>query len=142
MTTTFSPLIFAPILGITIVGGAVAIGFQFLLLKLEKKLKKKFGETPQKRIERLTRSLREASELTSQIEREIAKRHSVVEKLRGDVERYEELAKLKGSEVEAVAQTLRGELKKEGNKAFWLSIAVNLVFFVMGAALTTLLPKL
>ena len=46
-----------------------------------------------------------------------------------NVERYEYLASLKETEVEAIAQTLRGELRSEGSKPLLKSALVSLVFF-------------
>jgi hypothetical protein len=39
-------------------------------------------------------------------------------------------------EVEAVAQLLRGELRREGRRAFWMGVAQSAVFFALGTAVT------
>jgi hypothetical protein len=81
----------------------------------------------------LTNSLREATELISHIESEITSRSALAEKPQKDVDVYNKLVELKKPEVEAVAQLLRGELKKEGKRSFWKGFATNFLFFVLGA---------
>jgi len=112
------------------------VGIQFLGLLLERKLKLKHGETSRARIDRLSKALNESIELTSEIENEIRSRHKVVEKLKEDVERYEELSSIKASEIEAVAQTIRGEIKRESNKSLLKSTIVNFLFFIAGIIIT------
>ncbi len=119
-----------------IAAGGFAIGIEVLKAKLERKIKEKRGETTAERIERLSKALKESISLTNEIEQEIQERHSMVTKLQDDVARYEELAKLKSSEVEAVAQTLRGELRNEGSKSLFKSALVSLFFFIAGVAVT------
>jgi predicted flap endonuclease-1-like 5' DNA nuclease len=63
-------------------------------------------------------------------------------KLQEDVKTYKEIAALKQSEVQSVAQLLRGELRREGRRSFWSGFALNLLFFVLGAVVTVLLPHL
>jgi hypothetical protein len=99
-------------------------------------------ETLEARVDTLTASLRDAAKLVSQIEGEIESRSELASKLRDDVARYDALKKLSSSEVEAVAQVLRGELKSEGTKSFWLAVLVNFVFFVLGAASSFLITKI
>ncbi|OEE37080.1 hypothetical protein A1QO_18080 [Vibrio genomosp. F10 str. ZF-129] len=123
----------------SILGVAVFIIFmEFIKIKVERKIKEKRGETTNERISRLSKSLKESIDLTNEIESEIKQRHELASKLQADVERFEHLAKLKESEIEAVAQTLRGELKSEGTKSFWKSILVSMFFFIAGVVVTIL----
>ncbi len=115
---------------------AFMISFQFFMIKLEKKLKQRRTETTPERINRLSIALQESIELTNEIQAEIEKRHSMAAKLQSDVERFEKLADLKGSEVEAIAQTLRGELRNESTKSFFQSALLSLFFFIAGIAVT------
>lgn len=112
--------------------GALAIGLEYLKVKIDKKLKEKFGESSEERINRLTNSLKEAALLSSQIEMEINRRQEIVEKLKSDARKYDELAKLKEGEIEAVVQTMRGELQNEGKKSLLISAMINLFFFIAG----------
>ena len=61
----------------------------------------------------------------------------MVSKLQDDVNRYESLAKLEGSEVEAIAQTLRGELRSEGSRSLLKSASISLMFFIAGVVVTS-----
>jgi len=118
--------------------GAIASIFGEIIS--EKRKSKK--ESVEERINRLTSSLRESSELIGKIESEIQERSALVQKLKSDAETYNEIVKLKESEVEAVAQLLRGELKKEGKRSFWQGVAVNFVFFVLGVIASIVLGLL
>ncbi len=124
------------VLPMIIVAGGVAVGIELLKKKIEAKIREKYGESSGERIERLSKSLKEAASLSSEIENEITRRNEIVEKLKTDLKRYEELKKLKEPEVEAVVHTMRGELKREGNKSLWQSADLNLIFFLAGIAVT------
>jgi hypothetical protein len=101
--------------------------------------KKKSDETIEDRVARLTQSLEEATGLIRNIENEIKARSTLASQLRGDVDRYNQLVQLKKPEVEAVAQLLRGELKKESTSSFWKGFAVNFLFFALGAGTSWLI---
>lgn len=96
-------------------------------------------ETLEDRVDRLTNSLKEATNLISNIESEIAARSNLAAQLQEDVERFNKLSKLKQPEVEAIAQVLRGELVKEGSKSFWKGAALNFGFFILGAGASWLI---
>lgn len=133
---SFPSEIVTAVLPSILVAGALAIALEFLKLKLERKIREKRGETTSERIEKLSRALTEATTLIGGIERELKERHRLVEKLRDDCDRYDQLAKLKASEVEAVVQSLRGEIRQEGKRSFWQSVLLNFVFFVAGVLVT------
>ena len=128
--------ILAAVLPMAAVAGAFAFGVELLKIKLEKRIRERRGETPSERIEKLSKALTDATSLISGIERELNERHRLVEKLREDCDRYDHLAKLKASEVEAVVRSLRGELRQEGKRSFWQSVGLNFVFFVAGVLVT------
>ena len=115
---------------LTAMGFAVAL--EFLKLRIDRKVREKRGETTSERIEKLSGALTDATQLIGGIERELKERHRLVEKLRDDCNRYDQLAKLKATEVEAVVQSLRGELRQEGRRSFWQSVLLNFVFFSAG----------
>jgi uncharacterized membrane protein YhiD involved in acid resistance len=85
-----------------------------------------------KRIESLTISLKTSAESISKIEEEIKRRETLVSKLEEDATTYAQLTRLKKPEVEAVAQTLRMELKQEGRKSLIKEILVAAIFFLLG----------
>ena len=128
--------LFFTLLPMVLAAGAFAVGMEYLKIKVERKVKKNRGETTSERIERLSKALKESITLTNEIESEIQQRHSMATKLQADVERFEKLATLKGEEVEAVAQTLRGELRAESSKSLIKSALISLLFFVAGVVVT------
>ena len=90
-------------------------------------------ETLEERINKLTSALSESSRLVTEVEREIQTRQNLVVELKNDAEKYQKLVSLNQEQVDAVAQLLQGELRKEGTKSFWMGFAVNFIFFVLGA---------
>jgi TolA-binding protein len=96
-------------------------------------------ETLEDRINKLTSALKESSHLVTEVEAEINERRNLVQELQKDAEKYEKLVSMNKDQVEAVAQLLQGELKKEGNKSFWKGILANFIFFVLGAGVSVAL---
>ena len=133
---SFPSEVFIAILPAIIIAGVAAIATEYLKVRIERKVREKRGETTSERIEKLSSALTDATNLIGGIERELMERHRLVEKLRQDCDRYDQLAKLKATEVEAVVQSLRGELRQEGNRSFWQSVLLNFIFFAAGVAVT------
>ena len=102
---------------------------------------KRSEETIETRVASLTESLTAATHIIGQIEEEIQTRSQIAEKLKKDLELYNNLKSLQASEIEAISQLLRGELQKEGKKSFWAGVAVNFFFFILGAAVSFFVTK-
>ena len=81
------------------------------------------------RVKKLTDALTEATNVIAEIEREVEARTKLAERLQKDVQRHQELLKLNRTEVEAVTQTFRMEVKSEGRRAFWLNLFINRVLW-------------
>lgn len=126
----------APMMGFVAVA---AIGMEYLKVRLERWARAKRGPTTAERIQRLSAALTAATHTIHEIEGELSERSRLVQKLRDDCDRYDQLAKLKATEVEAVVQSLRGELRQEGRRGFWQSVLLNFIFFSAGVATTYLL---
>jgi hypothetical protein len=90
--------------------------------------------TAEDRVKTLLAALSDSTKVIREIERELKARSALAERLQSDVARHEELLNLNREEVEAVAQTLRIEVRREGRRGFWLSIATHTVFFGLGIA--------
>ena len=88
------------------------------------------------RVDSLVAALRESTTLIGEIENEIAARSELARRLTADIHRHRELLKLNREEVEAVAQTLRVEVRAEGRRGFRLNILVGAIFFVLGVVVT------
>lgn len=91
------------------------------------------------RVQRLVAALSESTTVISEIEREVRARGELAKRLQADVERHQELLALNREEVEAVAQTLREEVRREGRRGFWVGVLVNAIFFGLGVGVTLLL---
>jgi hypothetical protein len=96
-------------------------------------------DTIEHRVRRLTTSLEEATALISNIESEIRARSKLATQLQQDIDQYNKLVEVKKPEVEAIAQLLRGELRREGRVTFWKGVAINFIFFVLGATASFLI---
>ena len=116
---------------VTVLGAILAVVAQ-LYERLRERKKKE--ETIEDRINTLTTSLRDASRIVSQVEEEIADRQQLVQRLQKDAETYNKVASLNKGDVEAVAQVLRGELKKDDRRKLFRDILLNFVFFMLGLA--------
>jgi TolA-binding protein len=130
---------FELITAVTIAGtisSIIAGLFEILVLK-----KFRRPETLEIRIKKLMSALKESSKLVTEVESEISARQELVVELQKDAQRYQQLIQLNKEQVEAVAQVLQGELRKEGNKSFWRGVCVNFVFFALGALLSWYLTK-
>lgn len=87
------------------------------------------------RIRRLIEALAEATRVIAAIEREVRARGELAARLQADVRRHEELLALNSDEVEAVAQTFRYEVQRQGRRGFWIGVLVNAIFFGLGVVL-------
>jgi hypothetical protein len=127
-------------LSATLAAGFMASVFAQFLRSLRHKTAKR--ETIQDRIKALTSALTDATSLIGNIESEIKSRSVLAEQLEKDIQEYNRITALKKPEVEAVAQLLRGELQKEGRATFWKGVALNFIFFVLGAGASIVITLL
>lgn len=123
-----------------VIGSGASLAFLTQLIHFWYSVKDsgKRQESLTQRIDRLAGALKEATGLIADIEQQIQDRHSFVERLRVDVQRYEQLAQLNQSQVEAVAQLLRAEIRAEGRSTFWKGVVVNFLFFIIGVIVSRL----
>jgi len=94
------------------------------------------SEPIEQRLDRLTTALSEAGHVIGEIQTEVEKRRAVVDRLRQDAETYQRLIEVNREELEAVAQVLGGELRKEGRRSFWVNLGTNFAFFALGAVVS------
>ena len=85
-------------------------------------------ENLEQRMNRLTESLKSATESINGISKEIEAKVELANKLNVEIK----AAELKTPEVEAVTQLLRNELIKERRNSFWQSMLVKFIFFILG----------
>lgn len=84
------------------------------------------------RIEGLVKSLRVAMDTVELIRLEIEESEVLVSTLEAKAAQQGELVQLQQSEVEAVAELLRHELRKEGRKSLLFNIAIGFFFLILG----------
>ena len=124
--------VFLLALGISGMAGALTF---LVSLWIERKRREK-APTLEDRITSLTGNLKSSSSVISEIQTEIEKRGEIAQKLKADVQRYEQLRELNQPQVEAIAQTIRSEISGESRKSMWrnagIAFAIALVFFFIG----------
>jgi hypothetical protein len=98
--------------------------------------------TLEARIEHQAQALRNAADNMRAIEREIAAREQLVEKLAADAATHEHLLDVTRQEAEAIARTLRGELARSDTRARREQLLFGLVFFALGVTASVALALL
>lgn len=75
------------------------------------------------------------------LQAELEERVKMVEKLKEEAEQAETIISLTEEQVKAVRTTLNRELQRESQKSFWQGVAVNFIFFVLGAVVSYIVSK-
>ena len=123
-----------PLVAVALSAGVTALLSMFTTIRKRKEKEK--APTIEDRITTLSESLKNSLSVISEIESEIENRSQVVSKLKDDVKRYEKLKELNEAQVEAIAQTIRGEIAGESRKSIWrnaiITFVVALIFFFLG----------
>jgi len=124
------------IIGLVVGAGAAFSGLTALLSYRREQRRKKEAPTIEDKITALAENLKSSLSVISEIESEIESRSQIVSKLKDDVKRYEKLKELNEAQVEAVAQTIRGEIAGESRKSLWrnaiITFIVAMIFFFLG----------
>jgi hypothetical protein len=97
------------------------------------------GEPTRGRVHKLIEALSEATRVMDAIRREVEVNQRLVDRLQADVKTHEQLLALHSSEVEAVAQVVAGEVRREGRRGLYAGFLVNAFFFGLGVLVTLLL---
>jgi len=118
------------------VAAGIVTGLFAVYLSWVERKRKEQAPTLEDRIDTLTENLKSTLLVISEIETEIENRSKIAEKLKNDIQRYEQLKELSQSQVEAIAQTIRGEIAGESRKSIWrnaiMTFIVALAFFFLG----------
>lgn len=91
--------------------------------------------TIEERVETFSTSLKDATALIAQIQEEINDRMEVVSNLEVKARTAQEIYNLNKEQVEAIATVFQGEMKKSERWDFWINVAQNMIFMVLGAFL-------
>jgi len=98
------------------------------LLKEEKKTTQILSD----KVDRLTTSLKESSELMIEIETEFANQKALAEKWAEEANTSQIIASMNQKEIDAVTKIFGGQLEKENKKSSRQSLIWNIVFGVIG----------
>ena len=60
----------------------------------------------------------------------------MADRLQHDIKTHEELLKLSSHEVEAVAQVVAGEVRREGTRSLYFNFVLSAIFFGLGVVVT------
>ena len=93
------------------------------------------------RIKEISEVLNNSVQELSDIQQKLEQRVQVVEKLKNEAENAEAIIELNANQVKAVREVLNNELQKEGRKSFWQGVAINFLFFVLGAIASYIVSK-
>ena len=118
------------------VAGIAAAGVNALVELMLARRRSQGAETVKQRAERLAGALAEAASMVEQMDKEISERHALVEKLREDISRYQELADLKEPQANALAQLLRDVLRRSERASILMHFGLHFFFYVLGIVST------
>ena len=93
---------------------------------------KKQQEILSEKINKLTASLHESSQLMNEIEEEFEKQKELTKEWEEKADTYKAIAEMHQEEIDAVSKILGGQLEKEAKKSGRSSIIQNIVFCIIG----------
>ncbi len=97
------------------------------------------------KVDRLTAALTEAAELSESLAADLKARRATLERLQAEAEQWENIAKLRKTEAEAVTRLVNAEVAKgvrHGDRMGWLFAAVGLIVAVGVVAFGAFIPTL
>jgi len=121
----------------------VILALRLALDRLEARTRQRARErrqgTLEQRLERAALGMSTARELLDGVEAELAARQSALVRLEAETRDWENLARLKREEADAVGRLLRHELSRGETRAFWQGALLNTAFFGLGVVVQWLL---
>jgi hypothetical protein len=116
-----------------LIGTGVVLGVSFgIYLRQRRQSEDSDGQGLERRVAELTTNLREAASVVGEIEQEVSARQKLLDQLKEDSQRAEELSKLRAPEVEAVTQALKGQLSVLERKSFKGNVILSGISFALG----------
>lgn len=123
-----------------ILGVSSSIVYELVSTVLRKK-KESEEDNITSRIEKVTKVLDGSAQEINVLQIELEQRIKLVEKLQEEAKEAENIITLTEAQVKAVKTTLNKELQKESRKSFWQGVAVNFIFFILGALVSYIVSK-
>lgn len=93
------------------------------------------------RIKTVTDVLSKSMNDLESLQKELEQRIKLVDKLKAEADQAEQIISMTEEQVTAIRKALNQELQKEGKKSFWQGVAVNFVFFILGAIASYIVSK-
>jgi hypothetical protein len=90
------------------------------------------------RISTLTASLKGAADTIGQIEEEIKQREGLVQRLEEQADTAKKLSAMNKDQLDAVAQVLRGEIRRDERQNFWNAQVLAFFYAAVGVGLSEL----
>lgn len=92
-------------------------------------------------IKKVSKVLEDSVQEINGLQIELEKRIELVAKLQKEAKDAEDIISLTEDQVNAIRTTLNNELQKESRRSFWQGVAINFVFFVLGALASYIVSK-
>lgn len=124
--------------GILGVSSSIVYEVVFTILKRKRESKE---DNITSRIKNVSTMLESSVQELGGLQAELEERVKMVEKLKEEAEQAETIISLTEEQVKAVRTTLNRELQRESQKSFWQGVAVNFIFFVLGAVVSYIVSK-
>ena len=129
---------------VTFVCGILGVSAS-MVYELISTIKKRKSESKEdnitSQIKRVSKVLEDSVQEINSLQIELEKRIELVEKLQKEAKDAENIISLTEDQVKAIRTTLNNELQKESRKSFWKGVAINFVFFVLGALASYIVSK-
>lgn len=112
-----------------------SIGLMAALLLLNEVWRRRRFANPKdrrSRIDRLSRSLRDALRIIDDIKREVEEGSALLEQLEEDAAVKRQLARLSSDDARAVLVQMRETVRTESTRSTWVQFGLNVGFFVAG----------
>lgn len=131
-----------------ILSGLIGVNVNIIEIFLKKRKihehEKKYQEILSKKIEKLTQSLHESSQLMTEIEAEFDRQKQLAEKWKNEAEISQVVAAMNQEEIDAVTKLFGSQIakenKKSGRQSWWWSLFFCLLGIVGGYIIARIFP--
>jgi predicted ribosome quality control (RQC) complex YloA/Tae2 family protein len=98
-----------------------------------------------RKVEQAATSLRETSDLISELESDLKERSEKIKILRDEIERYSKIAEVEEDKAKIILQEVQNTLNKGKNNERWVALGINLIagilIFMLGIFVGPMLSK-
>lgn len=98
-----------------------------------------------RKVEQAAASLRETSDLVSELENDLKDRSEKIKILRDEIDRYSKIAEVEEDKAKVILQAVQTTLNKGKNIERWVALGINFItgtiFFILGIVAGPMLSK-